>query len=61
MTIIEDGDVYTRDNGLPILKDFVISWRKKKVHPQGWKREGLKNVSKWFFKNLFQIFHKNGF
>ena len=39
---IEDGEVY-RDNGLPILKEFVISCRRKKVHPQGWKREGLKN------------------
>ena len=26
---IEDGEVY-RDNGLPIFKEFVISWRKKK-------------------------------
>ena len=40
---IEDGEVY-RDNGLPIFKEFVISWKKKKkfAHKVG-KKEGLKN------------------
>ena len=42
---IEDGEVYTyRDNGLPIFKEFVISWRKKKklAYKVG-KKDGLKN------------------